>query len=62
MAKSPHEIARQIRPAYRRGNKAQKSQLLDKFIKQTGYHRKAAIRLLNEGVPKGEGGWSKKKG
>jgi hypothetical protein len=35
-----------LRPRYRRGTKAQKKTILDEFCETTGYHRKAAIRLL----------------
>jgi len=44
--KSIKEYVAAIRDRYLRGNKEEKGQILDEFVKVTGYHRKAAIRLL----------------
>jgi hypothetical protein len=44
--KSIKEYVAAIRDRYFRGNKEEKGQILDEFVKVTGYHRKAAIRLL----------------
>ena len=41
------EYAQALRPRYRKASKEEKSKMLDEFIKVTGFHRKAAIRLLN---------------
>lgn len=49
--KSVKEYAAAIRERYARGTKEEKSQILDEFVKVTGYHRKAAIRLLSK-IPK----------
>lgn len=35
-----------VRDRYRSTNRREKSKILDEFVKVTGYHRKAAIRLL----------------
>ena len=43
---SVQEYAAAIRDRYRSANKVKKSKMLDEFIKVTGYHRKAAIRML----------------
>ena len=40
------EYTAAIRDRYRSANKVKKSKMLDEFIKVTGYHRKAAIRML----------------
>jgi hypothetical protein len=45
------EYAAAIRDRYLRVNKEEKKKILDEFVKVTGYHRKAAIRLLLK-VPK----------
>jgi hypothetical protein len=45
------EYAEAIRSRYRKANKEQKGKILDEFIKTTGYHRKAAIRLLLKNPP-----------
>jgi hypothetical protein len=44
--KSIKEYAAAIQERYRRSNKEEKGKILDEFEKVTGYHRKAAIRLL----------------
>ena len=43
---SVREYAAAIRGRYRKADKEGKGQILDEFVKVTGYHRKAAIRLL----------------
>jgi hypothetical protein len=43
---SVNEYAAAIRDRYKKGNRTEKKQILDEFVKVTGYHRKAAIRLL----------------
>jgi hypothetical protein len=43
---SVKEYAAAIRDRYRKSNKREKGKILDEFVKVTGYHRKAAIRLL----------------
>ena len=40
------EYAAALRPQYARASRRQKGQLLDSFCETTGYHRKAAVRLL----------------
>jgi len=49
--KSVKEYAAAIRDRYRKANKDEKSKILDEFVKVTGYHRKAAIRLFLK-IPK----------
>ena len=41
------EYAQVLRPRYHNASKEEKGKILDEFIKVTGFHRKAAIRLLN---------------
>jgi hypothetical protein len=48
---SVKEYAAAIRNRYKRSNREEKKKILDEFVKVTGYHRKAAIRLLLR-VPK----------
>jgi hypothetical protein len=43
---SVQEYTAAIRSRYRSANKARKGKMLDEFIQVTGYHRKAAIRML----------------
>ena len=43
---SVKEYAAAIRDRYRSANKVKKSKMLDEFVRVTGYHRKAAIRML----------------
>lgn len=48
-----HEYAAALRPRYRAARRRDKAKILDEFCQTTGWHRKAAIRLLNEGeLPK----------
>ena len=44
------ELLEAIRARYRQGSKAEKTHILDEFVHNTGYHRKYAIRLLNQRV------------
>ena len=41
------EYAQALRPRYAKAAKGEKSKILDEFTQVTGFHRKAAIRLLN---------------
>jgi Integrase core domain len=41
------ELADALRPRYRAATRVEKKVILDEFCATTGYHRKAAIRLLN---------------
>jgi hypothetical protein len=43
---SIHEYADIMRKRYLKANKREKSQILNEFVKVTGYHRKSAIRVL----------------
>lgn len=43
---SVKEYAQEMRKRYQRASKKEKSQILNEFVTVTGYHRKAAIRLL----------------
>lgn len=47
---SVREYAEAIQKRYLRAKRAQRGQLLDEFCLTTGYHRKAAIRLLSKMV------------
>jgi len=42
------EYAQALRPRYAKAAKEEKSKMLDEFTQVTGFHRKAAIRLLNQ--------------
>jgi hypothetical protein len=56
---SKHELAVAIRARYLRADRRGKAAILDEFVASTGYHRKAAIRLLRQGPPpkrQGHGG------
>ena len=48
--RSIQEYAAALRQRYQQATKKQKGALLDEFCRTTGYHRKAAIRLLR-GTP-----------
>ncbi len=45
--RSISEYAEALRPRYRKASKKEKNKMLDEFVEVTGFHRKAAIRLLN---------------
>jgi len=45
---SKKELLETIRPRYRKANKHEKQQILDEFVAITGYHRKHAVRILNQ--------------
>jgi len=47
------EYALAIRFRYQKATKEEKGKILDEFVKTTGYHRKAAIRLLLKPSPVG---------
>ena len=53
-----HEVARAVRERYLQANRKGKAKILDEFCQTTGQHRKAAIRLLRQGV----GGPHRKRG
>jgi hypothetical protein len=56
---SKHELAGAVRARYLRADRRGKAGILDEFVASTGYHRKAAIRLLRQGPPparRGHGG------
>ena len=47
-----NELLQLLRPRYRVSTAREKGRILDEFVAITGYHRKHAIRLLNqEAVP-----------
>lgn len=46
------EYAAAVRERYRGATKAEKGAMLDEFCRTTGYHRKAAVRLLRESRPR----------
>jgi hypothetical protein len=48
---SKHELVDVVRPRYLKARKAEKQQFLE-FTSATGYHRKHAIRVLKNRVPK----------
>lgn len=41
-------LVERIRPQYRDASRAQKTTILDAFVKLTGYTRKSALRMLNQ--------------
>lgn len=56
---SKHELAGAVRERCLRADRRGKATILDEFVASTGYHRKAAIRLLRQGPPpprQGRGG------
>lgn len=50
--RSKREMAEEIQARYLKADKGKKKQILDEFVATTGYHRKYAIRLLNQGIRK----------
>ena len=51
---SVKEYLEAVELRYRKANRKEKGRLLDEFVQVTGYHRKAAIRLLcrrHQGTP-----------
>lgn len=46
---SIHEYAAAVRGRYLAARRGERTKLLDEFCRTTGYHRKAAIRLLRQG-------------
>jgi len=46
--RSKQELLEAIRPRYRRAKKVEKQHILDEFVAATLYHRKHAIRVLNQ--------------
>lgn len=52
--RSKKEMIEAIRPRYLKASKAKKAQILDELVATSGYHRKAAIRILRHSPkPKG---------
>ncbi len=45
------ELLRAIRERYAGKGRVEKSRIIDEFVAVTGYHRKHALRLLNQGEP-----------
>lgn len=48
--RSKKEYLETIQPRYKKATKAEKQLILDEFVTTTGYHRKYAIRILNQWV------------
>ena len=49
---SKREYLRELKKKYCRSSKKHKTQLLDDFCEFAGYHRKAALRLVNNPLPR----------
>ena len=47
------ELVAALRPRYRQASKGEKTVMLNEFCTNTGYHRKAAIRLIQSPPPPG---------
>jgi len=50
--KSKHELVEVVRPRYLKASRVEKQKILDEFTSATGYHRKHAIRVLKNRVPR----------
>jgi len=50
--KSKNELLEVVRPRYLKASKSEKQKILDELTAATGYHRKHAIRVLNNRVSK----------
>jgi hypothetical protein len=50
--KSKQELVEVVRPRYWKASKEEKRKILDEFTSATGYHRKHAIRVLKNRVPR----------
>ncbi len=51
-----HELLEVLRPRYRVVTRAEKARILDQLVAISGYHRKHAVRLLNQpAAPRGSG-------
>lgn len=48
--RSKQELLETVRPRYQRAKKVEKQHILDEFVAATLYHRKYAIRVLNQAV------------
>src|SRR3990172_7656695 len=46
-----HQLAQALHSHYRAARRVEKAQILDAFVKATGYHRNYAIALLHHGTP-----------
>jgi hypothetical protein len=49
--KEKQAVTREYKPRYHKAARKEKKALLDEFTRLTGYHRKAAIRVLNRKPP-----------
>jgi hypothetical protein len=49
---SKQELLSALRPQYLKAHKAEKGLILDQFVAATGYHRKYAIHLFENGLPR----------
>ena len=45
---SRRDLVEAVRSRYRHAGRVEKHQILNEFVANTGYHRKYAIRLLNQ--------------
>ncbi|EAS0615795.1 hypothetical protein GL503_26165 [Salmonella enterica] len=44
------QLLRALKTRYQAASKAEKTRILEEFIRLSGYHRKSAIRLLNGAI------------
>lgn len=58
---SVKEYVEALRARYRRAGRQEKGHILDEFTQVTGYHRKAAIRLLRRGPGPPAGRWGRRR-